>query len=282
MSKIFLHTPRDGFLIIQPLMIFVITLIMAITDPAWYWWLPTGLIQSWLICNVLNSSLHHHSHWSTYTSPIVNRLYELFLGMVTGTNFTSWKIAHLKHHKWINDVPVDGKTKDPVSVFADGKNGNRTLFWNYIFIAANLRTGRLVLSKQFHIDHFDKKIRGERSVCRLWIFFLLLLNPLYGVWMLLVFYFGWLQDGAVSYGEHWGVLDRRGDTTQDSIGIYSRWYNIIGFNAGYHQEHHNQPGLHWSRLPEITNNMHPERKIIGGMHVLNNPFLQDFKALFRK
>ena len=107
-------------------------------------------------------------------------------------------------------------------------------------------------------------------------------SPVYGLWMLLVFYFAWMQDGAVSYGEHWGVLDRRGDTTQDSIGIYSRWYNIIGFNAGYHQEHHNQPRLHWTRLPEITQNMHPNRKIVGGMHVLNNPFWQDFKALFVK
>ena len=282
MPKIFLHTPRDGLLAVQPLMIFAITLSMAILDPSWSWWVATGLLQSWLICNALNSSLHHHSHWSTFVNPKLDRLYELFLSMLTGTQLTSWRVAHLKHHKWINDRPVDGITKDPVSVFAAGKNGQRTLFWNYAFGAANNRVERLFSKKTSYVELFSNKTHYERIVCWLWIILLFIINPAYGLWMLLVFYFGWMQDGAVSYGEHWGVLDRRGDTTQDSIGIYSRWYNIIGFNAGYHQEHHNQPRLHWTRLPEITQNMHPDRKIIGGMHVLNNPFWQDFKALFTK
>jgi hypothetical protein len=31
---------------------------------------------------------------------------------------------------------------------------------------------------------------------------------------------------------------------------YSRLYNMLFFNDGYHVEHHRTPGLHWTRLPE--------------------------------
>ena len=89
-------------------------------------------------------------------------------------------------------------------------------------------------------------------------------------------------NAATSYGEHWTVLDRRGDTTQDSIGIYSRWYNIIGFGAGFHQEHHNKPNMHWTTLSSITPNMHPDRVIKGGMHITNCPYWDHFKLLFRR
>jgi fatty acid desaturase len=101
--------------------------------------------------------------------------------------------------------------------------------------------------------------------------------------MMFVYFMSYAVNNANSYGEHWGTLDKRGDTTRDSVGIYSDWYNWFGFNAGLHQEHHHKPGVHWTKLPEVTKLLPDDRYTIKhGVHITNNPFWSHFKLLFKK
>ena len=88
-------------------------------------------------------------------------------------------------------------------------------------------------------------------------------------------------NAAWHYGEHWGAHDRRGDTTQDSVGIYNWWYNTFCFNSGLHQEHHHKPGVHWTKLPSVTPLLHPDRVTACGMHIFNVPWSADLKKLIK-
>lgn len=282
MKPIFRHTSKDAVLLIQPLMALAITGFMITTDPA-LWWIPAGVFQAWLITLTANGPLHHHAHWNLFNYPAVSRAYEYLMSIVVLAKFHTWKSAHIKHHRFVNDRPVDGKTKDPTSVFLNGKDNEREPFWNYVTTRSNWKFNDIInFAPGTKIPTDAKKAWQENWAIRAWILFLFLVNPVYALFMLCVYYLGSLGDAATSYGEHWGVLDRRGDTTQDSIGIYTPWYNLLAANAGYHQEHHHRPGVHWTKLPEVTKELHPNRVILTtGMHLTNNPFWQDFKLLFK-
>jgi fatty acid desaturase len=282
MQSIFRNTTKDILLILQPLAVMLITLAMAIINPGLVWWLIIVPIQWLLVVNVINTSLHYQGHWPMFNSKKLNRLYEIFLGLVTVRNFQIYQSAHIKHHKFTNDRPVNNKTKDPVSVFSCGKNGQRELFWSYIVNKANWQALAIVKKRPvIGIPVIDAKLKTEVWSIRGWLIILFLLNPVFAMFMYAVHYLAFCGDAANGYGEHWGALDRSEDTTQNAVGVYNWWFNTFGFNAGYHQEHHHRPAVHWTQLPTVTQELHPDRVIAKGMYIFNNPLWADLKATFK-
>jgi len=283
--KIFRNSSKDIWLVLYTIAIGIAPFAIIAADLNFVWWVIILPLQAWLICNLQNSPMHHHSHWSTFTNKTANTIYELWVSAVSSIEHQSWKWAHLTHHVHVNDRPVNGKTKDPVSVFYNGKNGEVENFWSFCFrhTMENYKSKIVVpvsmTASPLH-NHLQHRIESWAWITYSAVIFAVDIK--FGAWMQVVYFLANFLNMATSYGEHWGVLDRRGDTTQDSIGIYSKWYNWIGFGAGYHQEHHNRPGVHWTKLPELTPRMHPDRKTVQTMHIFNNPYWSHFKLLFRR
>jgi fatty acid desaturase len=281
-NPIFKHSWKDSYLILYTIFLGALPFFFMWLDVSFWILAVIFPVHAWLITNLQNGPLHHHTHWSTFKTKKLNNLYEIVLSAVGGIPNQIWKYAHLKHHIYVNDIPVNGTTKDPVSVFLHGKDGKVENFWSYC-----VRGIYNDFKKAFFPIKFPNIVNKQRCFLEqmsfnLYVLSIIVLDFHYGIYMLLVYALAYFLNKATSYGEHWGVLDRRGDTTQDSIGIYSRWYNIIGFGAGYHQEHHNKPNMHWTQLHTITPRMHPDRVIKGGMHITNNPYWSHFKLLFKK
>jgi hypothetical protein len=82
-----------------------------------------------------------------------------------------------------------------------------------------------------------------------------------------------------------GYFEHAGGATS----YYGRLYNVLFFNDGYHVEHHANPGLHWTRLPErrealVRSSAYPaplrwiEALSLEGLErlVLKSPVLQRF------
>jgi hypothetical protein len=283
--KIFRNSPKDIWLIIYTLAVGLTPFAIIASSIDLIWWTVILPFQAWSIANLQNAPLHHHSHWSTFNNKTLNKIYEVVLSAVSGIAHENWKQMHLTHHIHVNDRPVDGKTKDPISVFKNGKNGEVENFWSFCFTNAVIDIGhKFTARKKPASKHiFDSRLNTIENVSWIVYFALIFLADVnFGCWMMLVYFAAHFLNYATSYGEHWGVLDRRGDTTQDSVGIYSRWYNWIGFGAGYHQEHHNKPGVHWTKLHTLTPKMHPDRRIVKTMHIFNAPYWSHFKLLFRR
>jgi fatty acid desaturase len=286
MKPIFRYSPLDAYLVLYAFFLFCVPYVLAIWTPPFVWLLIISLFQSWFIVNCQNSSLHHHTHWTTFNNSELNRYYELFLSAVTGIPQNAWKNTHLLHHRYVNDKPDEfGQTKDPVSVYKGRRDGELSNFWVYCFrltVYFQIKNFFVASPQRIHLKEFNDRYNKELWAFRIYIISIFLINPLFGLWTCLVYALAFFLNNANSYGEHWGALNRRGDTTQDSIGIYSKWYNIFGFNAGLHQEHHHKPGVHWAKLPEVTPLLHPDRVLVKhGVHITNNPFWSHFVALIK-
>ena len=284
-KPIFKYSWKDSYLIMYTILLGILPFFFIWQDVS-FWILAIFLpVHAWLITNVQNSALHHHSHWPTFSNKKINVVYEILISIVGGIAHQIWKYSHLKHHIYVNDKPVNGLTKDPVSVFQYGENGEVQNFWKFCWKMTKASYKNMSIFSVYNAyprQVSKSKLLAEQLSFNLYFLSVFLCDYKYGIYIFLMYLLAFFLNGATSYGEHWGVLDRRGDTTQDSIGIYSRWYNIIGFGAGYHQEHHNKPNIHWTQLHTLTPRMHPNRVIKGGMHITNNPYWSHFKLLFKK
>jgi fatty acid desaturase len=54
---------------------------------------------------------------------------------------------------------------------------------------------------------------------------------------------------AEGYLEHYGA--EPSNPYANSVSSYDPVYNFLWFNNGYHQEHHWDPKKHWTRMPEL-------------------------------
>lgn len=291
MKPIFKHSSVDAFLVLQTIFTLMLAVTMAIIDPGVWWNLVIAPFHIMLMLSLQNTSLHHHTHWATFNKKSLNQLYELLIAAAAGSKPQTYRIVHSVHHKHVNDLPINGVTKDGISVFAKGVNGNIENVWKFCF-------RRAVIAWTDHWKYIfyyawkAKRIKLSMINYTLWrreqfaivgfILLLLSLNFYYGIWYLFVISFAsHFLNYSWHYGEHYGSYHYRGDTTQDSVGIYSKWYNTLCFNSGYHQEHHHRPGVHWSKLNEITPMLPNTRVIVNGMHITNVPWAKDFKLLFK-
>jgi fatty acid desaturase len=49
-----------------------------------------------------------------------------------------------------------------------------------------------------------------------------------------------------------------GNDYANSVSSYNRLYNFLWFNNGYHQEHHWDPKMHWTRMKQLHEQIKPE------------------------
>ena len=280
--KLFRHSIQDAFLVVQTVIMVAVPLIFAVVNPDVMWWIALLPVHVMLMLCCNNTSIHHHSHWETFNNKQLNHVYECLLSVAGATPVQVYRNAHLIHHKFVNDPPV---SKDSISVLANGQNGQAENAWKFC-LKWTVRTNFLYgwVTKKIKIMPLAKPTHWQREVGIMAVFTLLLmlLNFKYALWWFFVVCpMMQFLNAAWHYGEHWGAHDRRGDTTQDSVGIYNWWYNTFCFNSGLHQEHHHKPGVHWTKLPSITPLLHPDRVIVKGMHIFNVPWRSDFKKLVK-
>jgi fatty acid desaturase len=206
--------------------------------------------------------------WLNRAFPVVNSA-NLILPQVL------YKYHHLTHHQYANDPIRNGTTLDPSSTFRYGKDGQQEGFVSYSALGLfrdGTSTAYQEAIKHGQRSQFWMELAAVVVTVVLWIvidwrWFLLAFVP--------TFYAGWFLALLENYYEHHRATDPD-SRLADSVSYYGRWYNLMMFNEGYHQEHHLKPHLHWTRRPLVHAEWKGKFKDAGAYEARKPPLLGFF------
>ena len=203
--------------------------------------------------------------WLNRAFPVLNSA-NLFLPQVL------YKYHHLTHHQYANDPVRNGTTLDPSSTFRYGKDGEQEGFVSYSALglfrdgtsAAYREAIKHGQRSQFWMELAAVVVTAVLWLAIDWRWFLLAFVP--------TFYAGWFLALLENYYEHHRATDPD-SRLADSVSYYGRWYNLMMFNEGYHQEHHLKPHLHWTRRPQVHAEWKGKFKDAGAYEARKPPLL---------
>lgn len=263
----FAHSKKDAVLVAIAacdlgLMVFAIA-----TFPR----LPTGLfvlmvaVGAFLRTTNYQCVAHYSAHLPLFRSDHANRLFAVFDSVTLGVQHALFRAHHLHHHKHGNDPATD--------ISSTRRHGAAPGEEEGLFRYALLQPFRTDVGELFR---YARKLNTHRQavvesvVVVVSVIALLALNPIgFAAYYLPVWLLGRFFAFAENHLEHRGA--RPGSNTTDSVSCYSRWYNWLWLNNGYHQEHHYRPQLHWTQLPTLRGALPPEdeRVVVRHAHWLN-------------
>ena len=181
-----------------------------------------------------------------------------------------YKYHHLNHHRHNNSM------EDPSSTYLFGKSGMQEHWISYSAFSL-FRDG----TKQAWIQSIQKNeghILASEIIAVIlywsalisinWKFFLIIYLPM--------FYLGWFLAHIENYFEHYKAT-APSNRFGNAVSFYPRWYNIIMFNEGHHQEHHISPQEHWTKRPSTQNRYESQMKESGAFKASKPPLLGMFE-----
>jgi fatty acid desaturase len=206
-----------------------------------------------LLIGKTNYLLHLHIHRPFSKKTVLNLLFDLSMGAVTGMTASNWRIQHrYGHHRGI-DLPYRGER----NAYLENYSTMRAVSYSAISLVETFYSPI--------IESFNKGIRDnvKTPISYRSAFFeqmlLLAFVAMLAVWqprLVLIYLLPWyfvtqFVTRYVDYLNHYGCDEASADPYERANNSLSWWFNFTTHNFGYHTAHHIRPGAHWTELPEI-------------------------------
>jgi fatty acid desaturase len=278
------HSRKDAILVALSVAQFAITFTLAST------WDSTPLaariaggvlLTVMMTYNIIVVS-HLFTHVPWFASNRLNAVVSVLNSVNIGQSVQAYELTHVRnHHRYNNDRPeAGGSTGDRSSTYRNGKDGQHEPLVSYALrgavdsivgriteLAAVVRLWRVGPREENLLALASKKpdrrrrelrqLQVDRAAhCLALVGFVVISWQWTVMCYLPAFFCALTLVNVQNYYRHYGANPASRMT--DSVSYYGRFYNLVTFNDGYHQEHHLSPATHWSLMPRI-NDRHQER-----------------------
>ncbi|MBM4364283.1 MAG: fatty acid desaturase, partial [Deltaproteobacteria bacterium] len=224
----------------------------------------------WVSCYFAISTgtiAHNHNHTPTFRNKALNQLFGNYISLIYGFPTFAWIPTHnLNHHKYVN---TEG---DATITWRYTNRHNVLVASTYFFVSAWFQqyptNAFLAKTREKNPEFYGRILRQYAFWIGGYVALLALAVQLHGLktgayvfattvavpalvslWTIMLF----------NYEQH--VHTNPWSEHDHSRNFVSPLLNFLLFNNGFHTAHHEQPGLHWSKLGEyhrgIADQIHP-------------------------
>ena len=212
------------------------------------WWLIVLVAYTFgaFANHALFVMIHECSHNLLFKGKVLNYLSAIIANfphvLPSAISFTRY---HRMHHVHQGNHELDADLPDFWEARIFGNNFFSKALWLLLFPFFQVRrTFRLKNIKPVDSWIITNWVLQAAFDVAIWVFF----GPKALIFMLISFFFsvGLHPLGARWIQEHYLVLDEN----QETYSYYGS-LNLLAFNVGYHNEHHDFPSIPWNKLPKI-------------------------------
>lgn len=211
------------------------------------WWVIFGF--AYLIGAFANHALYVFNHECAHNMVFKRRVPNILSGILTDLptlvpGSTSFRLYHLKHHSFQGVYGLDADLPNRWEAKLIGNTPWGKMLWLLLFpvfqITRVYRLKEIKLLSGWTIANLSIVVLFD-------IFVYTLLGPGAFLYLFLSFFFsiGLHPVGARWIQEHYTVKP-----PQETYSYYGP-LNLIAFNVGYHNEHHDISSIPWNRLPKL-------------------------------
>jgi fatty acid desaturase len=211
-------------------------------------WLAALLVVPLAAASMFVAAInHHHQHLNTFRSSLLNRVFELALSLQTGIAPFAWVLHHnLGHHQnYLHQRPHE-KPDESRWTRRDGSKMGRIEYTIDLLLHHQIDIVRVGLRYPKYFRPFLLMKIPLWTIIGLALYY----NPTNAVLCILLPGFLTLAHTAwVTYEHHAGKYPTSHyDASHNNLNPLFNWMTC---NLGFHTAHHKRPGVHWSLLPAV-------------------------------
>jgi len=217
-------------------------------NAGWPVWLLACYLGGSFLTHSLFLSIHEVTHNTAFKTQWMNDALAITanLGILIPYAMV-FRDYHADHHRYMGWDGVDTDLPTAFELRLLDSFAGKLFFLTFQTLFYAVRP-MMVKTKRFQTRHIVNWV-----VC---ISFGVFWASVYGMWPVLFLVAGIVMAGTFNpasghfVSEHYNIKDPEGTGNQETFSYYGRW-NLVCFNVGYHNEHHDFPSIPWTRLPQL-------------------------------
>jgi fatty acid desaturase len=231
-----------------------------------------GIVYSFSISWNINGISHNFIHNRYFNSALLNRIFSLLESVDCCFSQILYDYIHRRHHMGNSDKPQEGQdTIDWISIYRHGHDGHAENVWAFTFLSMFREDPKAALREIKKLNPREAVwARVEVAATALTMTGMAVMSwwsaswTLSGlehdfIWYFLPFwYFGHCLSYLNGYFEHFG--GNPDVPIAWGVSSYSKLYNWVWFNNGFHAEHHFRPRAHWTRMRVLHDQIETEQR----------------------